>query len=434
MTRVSRRSALAALLAGPSALALGRTPIGGRARLKLPWPTGSVDPHAIDDVAAALFGSAIADALYAEGSQGSVYPALTQTLPQATPHGARVLLRPGLVSARNRALSARDAIWSLKRSRRDAGAGILARFAEPVADPLDPLAFFVPGADAHELARALAHPVTALLPSGFSAQRPDATGAFLAEPSALGLRLLRNPRAARGAAFLERIEVSAARDLADGLRAFEAGDADIGWLGAGLHRARPGAVGFNAGQLGWVVLLSGPAAEAWGAPGVAQQVLDAIDPARLSYLGLSPPQRRSGTVWAGPRAELLVADDSPHLLQIARALAALLSSPGHEVTPFPVSRSELRARKRARRFALLLDFTRRIGKTEHERVLSLLSAVDPELAKRPPLLPSSDPSQLSRTLALGIVGELAIAGAHVPELHALGNWDLGAVYRDRSTT
>ena len=53
---LGRRGFVAALLAATSSAALGRIPYGGTLRLKVPWPIAGIDPHALDDATAALFG------------------------------------------------------------------------------------------------------------------------------------------------------------------------------------------------------------------------------------------------------------------------------------------------------------------------------------------------------------------------------------------
>ncbi len=428
--RLGRRAWLLGVTSAGAAHALGRIPYGGRLALSLPWPLASIDPHEIDDPAAALFASAIADPLYAIDAHGRPYPALAASLPERTPKGTRVALRPLMSTARGRGLDSRDLVWSLRRSAARGGLALLAPFGRPVRDPDNPLAVLVPGADPDALARALSSPITALLPRAFSASAPDGTGAFRATPRGQSLTLVQNLHAARGAAYLDRIRVARAADLAGALRAFEAGEADVGWLGRGLHRPRAGAVDFDAGPFGWVVLRTGRDAGSWGAPGVAQGLLDAVPPSRLAYLGLHGLTSPSGSyAWGGAPADLLVRDDAPHLVEIARALAALLSRPGHEVRPLPQGWAALKRRRAERRFALMLDFVRPIGPPGKTTLLSLLTAADAALARHPPRLSKFDPRDIARTLALGIVGELRIAGAHIPGVHGLERWNLGAVWR-----
>jgi peptide/nickel transport system substrate-binding protein len=428
--RVGRRAWLLAMGIAGSAAALGRTPYGGKLDLRLPWPLGSLDPHAVDDAVAALFGPAVADPLFGVDSRGRPYPTLADAMPTPTSKGVRVRLRPHLKSARGRGLDARDLLFSWRRSRMNAGAGLLGRFAEPFHDKEDGLAIIVPDADPVDVAKALASPVTALLPRGFSRIRPDGTGAFVANVTTNRLVLERNPDAARGAAYLWKIEATRASDLADALRAFEAEEVDVGWLGNGLHRPRPGAIAFAGPHFGWVVLRSGSKAGAWGAPGVAQGLLDGIAPARLRHLGLEGiPPARGRQKWGGEPADLLFPNDSPHLAQVARSLASLLSTPDHTLTPRGRSGAEIDQRKARADYVLLVDFVRKIGSAPPDTLLSLLTAVDPSMARRPPRLAATTAREVARTLPLGVVGELHIRGARVPNFQKLDDWDLGAVYQ-----
>jgi peptide/nickel transport system substrate-binding protein len=344
-----------------------------------------------------------------------------------------VRLRPLLNTARGKALDARDLLWSLARSSRLGGAAVLGAFAPPVADPADPLAVFFPKADPAALARALSSPVTALVPKGFSPARPDATGAFLARPGAQRLTLERNLKAARGAAYLDVVEVNSARDLAGALRAFESGDADVGWLGSGLHRPRPGAVSFDAGRFGWVVLRTGKDAGDWGGPGVAQRLIDDVPASSVAHLGLHGVAGGSGNAsWGGAPGELLVANNAPHLVEIARTIAAHLSAPGHEITVSPRTAIDLRRARSQGRFTLLLDLVRSVGPGTTDAVLALLTAADPRLALHPPALPGHDLRRVAQSLTLGVIGELRIEGARAPGISALDGWNLGETWRPRS--
>ena len=60
--------------------ALGRTPVGGKLALLLPWALGRVDPHDLFYPAAALFGHALFDPLYALDAAGDPYPTLATDL------------------------------------------------------------------------------------------------------------------------------------------------------------------------------------------------------------------------------------------------------------------------------------------------------------------------------------------------------------------
>jgi peptide/nickel transport system substrate-binding protein len=164
-----------------------------------------------------------------------------------------------------------------------------------------------------------------------------------------------------------------------------------------------------------VVLVTGAEAGAYGQPGVAQQLADALPPERLAHLALG----------------------APHLVEVAQAVAPILSRPGHEVTATPVARAEL-ARRRARGAALAIDLVRPVGPGPLGALLGLATAEERargvELARHPPRLGAGTPIRsLTTTLAVGVIGELRVAGALMPELAlaraAEGGWDLGASYR-----
>lgn len=431
MTALGRRAFVAALAVASSSLALGRKPYGGTLKLKLPWPLDGLDPHAIDDAAAALFGAAVADPLYALDPSGRPYPALAAGLPEPVKGGTRVALRPNLVSARGAAMDARDALFSLARAERAGAAGLLAPLGKPAPDPKDALAFTFAHADPTVVASGLASPLAAIVPRAFSRTRPDGTGAFVAEIAKDQLVLKRNPNAARGAALLDRIEVRAASDLKDALRAFEAGETDVSWLGEFLHKPRPGALKFDAGSMGWVVLRTGKDAGAWGAPGVAQKLLDSLPSGRLSHLGLSNASGGGGgdPAWGGEAAELVVVEGAVHLEQIAKELAAIFSRPGHELRVATRPRAEVEHRRERGRFALMLDFARAVGAGPSAAQLGMLTAASPGLARKPALTSSGNPRDVTTTLSLGVVGQLRISGAHVGALRELAAFDLGAVWR-----
>jgi peptide/nickel transport system substrate-binding protein len=428
---IGRRAFLALSLTAPLAHALGRRPYRGVLRLDVPLSLDGIDPAATDDVASALFSPAIADPLYAWDASGRPYPALASALPEASPGGARLSLRPGLVTARGRPLDAQDVVASIARSRARGGGPLLTAFGRAERVPGDPLAIRVPGASPEALAEALASPLTAIVPRGFTPEAPDGTGAFRAARTAGGFVLTRNDRSARGAAFLDRVELRHAPDLAAALRAFEAGEVDVGWLGAGLHRRRAGAVDLHADATGFIVLRTGPEGRTWGAPGVAERLVSGMDPSRFLHLGLGRKQPGSTAVsWGGAPADLLVEDGSPYLIEVARVVATVLSVEGHEIRAVPLPRAELRRRLSGGRYALALGFVRRSGPSARHALLSLLAAADPKLAEHPPNLTSTDLAAVGRTLPLAVLGELAVTGARAPDLHGLEQWDLGAVWKD----
>lgn len=445
---ITRRSFLIDVGLGLGALAwpapahgMGRTPTGGALSMRLPWPTSSIDPHDLRDPAAALFGSAIADALFALDRGETPYPTLAAAMPVHQGGVTTVRLREGLTTARGARLDAHDAAASIERARDRGARALLADVPAAKARRGDAFMLEFPRRlDPDALARTLASPLLALLPRGFSPTRPDGTGAFRAETSAGKLTLVRNDLAARGAAFLDRVEVARADDLKASLRAFEAERDDLGWLGTGLFNERRGAVRFDLGPVAWIVLALGPLPGALGMPGVAQQLVDAITPERLAHLGIGEaPPARGDAGWTGPATELFVDESSPHLVEIARAVAPALSRPSHEVTPVPVPRDELASRRRKGKAVLALDLVRALGPGPLLGLVALAMADDParaqDIVRHPRKIPpGTSMRQLTSTLRLGVLGELRVTGGVSPDLELAGRasdpgWDLGASFR-----
>jgi peptide/nickel transport system substrate-binding protein len=428
---LSALSASAFELAPGTASALGRTPLGGTLRLRLPFTGSELDPHAVGDPLSALFGPAVADPLYALDGDGKPYPALAAELPRADAAGVHVTLRRGLLTARGKTLDAKDVLFSLARARESGGAAVLAELPKPIVDASTPRSVLFPGASADAVVMALASPLTALVPRGFRPSAPDGTGAFRATPGAQAWVLERNPNAARGPAFLARIELGLGGDLADALRAFEGDGADLGWLGAGLHRPRAGAVSFEGPSYGWVLLRAGREAGRWSAPGLTQELLDRVPREPLRHLGLVSPTgaARPGAAWGGGNAELLTLSGAPQLLELATRVAAAFSVDGQRVTARGLTSSELAERRTSGRYSLMLDFVRGAGPPGRATLLTLLAAANPALAARPPRAPSYEPLDVARTLPLGVLGALRIAGARMPAFRGLEGWQLGNVSR-----
>ena len=109
---------------GRDAAALGRTPLGGRIAMHVPWPTVGIDPHDLRDPAAALFASAIADSIFATDPGAPAYPTLAAALPSREGADTVVRLREGLRTARGVALDARDLVASVERARSRGAAAV----------------------------------------------------------------------------------------------------------------------------------------------------------------------------------------------------------------------------------------------------------------------------------------------------------------------
>lgn len=439
-TFVAGAVASAAYASVDDALALGRTAHGGWVGFHLPWQTRSIDPHDIRDSGAALFATAIADPLYALDAAGNVVPALAEGLPTKETRGTVVRLRHGLLTARKKPLDAKDVAVSIERARARGAAAMFIEIPTPALVKTDPLAVVFGSADPHKLARLLTLPIAAILPRNFDPFAPDGTGPFRADCSDKQLLLSRNRLAARGPAFLETVEVTRSTDLATSLRQFEAERSDLGWLGLGLHADRKGAVRFDCGRAAWVVLWIDPRIGSFGAPGVAQRLIDAISPGRLSHLGLGPLPPASGNlVWGGPPMELWVDEASAYMVEIAKTLGPILSQPGREITVVPLPRTEIVKRRGKGPVGLSLEVVRPITQGTQGAWLSLITADDPvrakELAFKPPkFVPNAPARSLTQSLQLGVLGEVRITGGIAPDItlvRANENWDWGASFRKK---
>jgi peptide/nickel transport system substrate-binding protein len=404
--------------------------------LHLPWPLAPIDPHALDDATAAILGDALFDTLYALDDAGVVTARLAETEPEPEGGDLRVTLRSGLRAASGRLLAAKDVAASIARAR---SSGARAWLAEtPIPRVVGTHALVFAGKDEGKLVRALASPLVAIMPATFSPDHPDGTGPFRARREGDALVLRRNPFAAQGPSFVDEVSIHAAPDLAASLAAFESGADDIGWLGSGLHEPRPGARPFDAGMVAWALLRTGKDAGSWDAPGVAQRVADGIAPARLSYLAVGAPWRQeSDSGWGGPPCEIVVRDDAVWLVELARAVAASLSRPAHEVTARPVPASELAQRRGSRAYALALDVVRPLAPTPFGALVSLASADNPiaalDVVRFPPRGFDPSPRALTRTLHVGVVGEVRVQGGRAPALNLIlapnAGIDLGSTTR-----
>jgi peptide/nickel transport system substrate-binding protein len=399
------------------ALARGRAPYGGRIALHAPWPLGALDPHRIDDAAAALFGDAVFETLYARDEAGAFVPSLAENDPEPDGSTLRVKLREGIRFASGAPLDGRAAAASIARARAHDASAWLADVPVPRVDKGSVLVFAM--RDARRLVRALASPLVAVVAPRFAPERPDGTGPLRAETQPGALFLTRNPLAASGPAFLDVVEVHHATDLVTSLRAFESGADDLGWLGSFLHEPRPGARGFDGGPVAWAVLRTGREAGALYAPGMAQSLADGVPHAALASLVIGPPWDQAPATWTGAPADLFVRDDAPWLVELGRAIAVALSSPGHELRCVPIGAAELAHRRGLQTFALMLDVARPAGPGPLGALIGLATADDPgaaaALARHPPR-GEMPPRTATRTMRLGVVGEIRLQGGRAPDV------------------
>jgi peptide/nickel transport system substrate-binding protein len=436
---MKRRSFLAGLIAASVAQhahARSRTPIGGRIAMRVPWPIGPIDPHRIDDPLAAIFGEALFDTLFVQSPDGQLLPALAEAEPEPDGANLRVKLRAGLRTARDRPFGTKDAVASIARARASGARGWLADIPVPRDDGR---ALVFATKDAARLTRALASPIVAMVPAGFSPETPDGTGPFRFALRDGALHLTRNRLAAQGPAFLDEIVVRPAPNVSASLLAFEGGTDDIGWFERGLHAVRAGSKTFDFGAVGWTVLYTGRDANDWNGPGIAQSIADGIPYSRVANLHLGAPWTTSPVQgWGGPPVTLIVRDDSPWLVDVANAVAATITRPSHEVTVKPVPAAELASRRTSRMFGLALDVVRNIGAGSLGASVALATADNAtraqEIMQHPPKLGDVPARTLTRTLRSGVVGEVCVLGGRVPDLVLAPSgtgfgFDLGASYR-----
>lgn len=417
---------------------MGRVPVGGKLRFRVPWRLSSIDPHDLHDPVAAIFGPAIADPVYSRDAGGRVHPALADGMPFVEDGETLVKLRPGLLTGRGRGLGGHDLAWSIKRCRARAAGGLFAQTTPYVRSFRDrPLVVSFGKADPKRLAFLLSAPTAALLPAGFSPLKPDGTGALVARPAGSSLFLTRNQNASRGASFLEGIQVDAAASINDSLRAFETKRDDLGWLGMGLHGRRKGALRFDRGVMGWALLATGNEAGKWGVPGMAQRLANTVAIGRLG-VGVSGGGGGGGAGWDGAPANLVYDGAHAQLRQIAEAVAAKLTSSGHVVTAVPVSRNTLRSVRGSGNFTLAIDFARSLqlpGTTGLALAMADQHALGVEMGKR-----SRWPRGAARALTgerrIGVLGTIRLSGGMAPGVLLAGRADgrgiaWGGSYRSR---
>jgi peptide/nickel transport system substrate-binding protein len=418
------------------ALARMRTPYGGQIVLHVPWPLGSLDPHRLDDAAVALFGEALFDTLYAHSETGEIVPSLAESNPEPEGRDLRVAIRTDVRFASGAIFDARAAAGSIARAKARDAAAWLGDIPAPHVDRNE-LVFAM--RDARRLTHALASPLVAIVPPRFNPERPDGSGPMRAEMRPGALFLARNTFASNGPSFLDSIEARHAPDLITSLRAFESGEDDVGWLGSFLHEPRSGAQSFDAGVVSWAILRTGREAGALDTRGTAQALADGVSHASLASLVVGPPWPQGPARWTGPACDLLVRDDSPWLIEVARALSAALSSQSHEIAARPLAPADVLQRRTARAFSLMLDVTCAAGPGNFGSLIGLATADDPAsavaLARHPPLADMT-PRTMTRTMRLGVVGDVRLQGGRAPEVVLpLSRWgrgiDWGGAWRMR---
>ena len=188
-----------------------------------------------------------------------------------------------------------------------------------------------------------------------------------------------------------------------------------------------------------MILSVGPDLGPPSVPGALQGLVDAFPPARLAHLGLGPvPEATGDPAWTGPPGELLVDDASPHLVEIARTVASIISNPGHEVTVTPAPRVEATRRKTRTKATLALEVMRPLGPSALHTLLALATAEDPahacDIARAAPRVsPASSARLLCSELRVAVIGDVVVqgglrAGLTLARAQSGDGWDMGASY------
>jgi peptide/nickel transport system substrate-binding protein len=136
-----------------------------------------------------------------------------------------------------------------------------------------------------------------------------------------------------------------------------------------------------------------------------------------------------------------VRDDAPWLGELAKAIAATISRPSHEVTAKPIPASELASRRAARNYTLALDVVRPVAPGSFGAMVALATADNAgrasELMQHPPKLGEIPARTMTRTMRCGVVGEIRVQGGRAPDVQlaassAGSGFDLGASTRTRA--
>lgn len=313
-------------------------------------------------------------------------------------------LRPHMQFSSGQPIDARAAVASLNRSQR-LSATLKTLGAAAVYGGTQ-LSLSLPHTESQALARLLSSSRAAILPANYSPESPEGCGAFLVTRSHGQLVLLRNGRAPRGAAFLDRITI-ATKSVADCLRDFEARRADVGFLGAGLHQDRQDSTGFRLSPFALAVVQPGTLLKTPPPVGALHDALARVPAGPFSALGADRPRGTSKS-WSGGGTSILVSQEDLWLGELARELALAWSKAESPVKVEPVTHRDYRDRLNSRRFELALRafcFDRSGASTATEELFALDGRAPPRGGR------ALRPFEAARQLQLGILGELSVRGA-----------------------
>jgi hypothetical protein len=123
--------------------------------------------------------------------------------------------------------------------------------------------------------------------------------------------------------------------------------------------------------------------------------------------------------WTGSPCELLVRDDAPWLVELARILAASMSTPSHEISPRPIAPAEMALRRQARSYTLMVDVATAAGPGELGALLGLATSDDSKTAASLALHPprgAPSPRVATRIMRIGVVAEIRLQGGRAQDV------------------
>ncbi len=290
------------------------------------------NPHASNDLVAALIGTSLFPSLYVRAIDGMLEPRMAVGAPReagtGSTRGLRVDLAPGVRPS--------DVVASISNARTGAARLALREVPVPRVDGAHGVMF--PGlADQDALMRRLATPLAGI--ARVEPRRSSPTGpwdlAIETKDSITQLRVTRRPSApavglsaASHTSRVSRFELEGAVDLSRSLRAFERYETEIAWLTDGLFAPRPGARSIDLGPLAYLALRAGKDAPDLQRPGAVLQIVDAIAPDRMLHLGLlrrgqivTPESARGDAANLAPNVPVLVRSSMPIAVAAAEILA-----------------------------------------------------------------------------------------------------------------
>lgn len=403
---------MAATICPTEASAARRARYGGAPELHLPLNLTRLDPHDPHDLTTTLLGDALFETLFAKGPTGSTYPTLAAGPPTLKGQRTLVSLRPQLKFSSGRSIDAKEVTTALRRA--SAYSPALASLADVDTVRGAPLQMSFRKADPKLLSELLSNPRTAIVPSDFSPGAPDTCGPFKVSKTGSTLKLLRNPLAPRGGAFLDEVLIQSAT-ISDCLRAFEAGRSELGFLGAGLHRERPGATRHRLAPLGLLLVIPGARLQKTLAVGSLHEALARLPEGPLEALGAERP-RHSAERWNRGNTELLVPQGEPWLGALTEELKNAWSTREHMLTVRALPANQLAQLKKSGQFDLMLQFLGTRGMAEADTT-SHLFQLDRRAAPRGGRTLS--PLEGARQLSLGLLGALKPSVAVSPRVGSL---------------